>query len=263
MGTDYREFKVGELELKIRKPNIDELREAQKVQTRAFHDALDNGAILRVKLDDVLESQGLWDKKKEMELKTLQAEIADLEVRLLKGGMKLSEGEKVAFEMIDKREKIKDIVSNKLIYDSRTAESMSEDARTDYLLSVCLVYNNKENTPYFKDLADYLNQQDGPVAIQAYREYLMLMNNSDENPEKNLTEYKFLRKYNKVDDKLRLINKDGHLVDREGRLINEDGRYVDKDGNLVDINGNPVDELGNYKFDTQPFLDEEGKPIEV
>lgn len=256
-----KSFKFKDLELAIRKPTLEELKEAQRIQTKAFHDALSSGAILRAKLDDVLSTQGLWDDAKEIKLRTLQAEISELEVRLLKGGIKLSDAEKIAFDIIDKRDEIKRIFAVKLIYDAKTAEAMSEDARTDYLLSVCVVYDNKENTPYFKDLADYLNQQDTPLAGEAYKQYLYLLNNSDENPEKDSTEYKFLKKYGKVDNKLRLINKDGHLVDRNGKLINEDGRYVSATGEFVDVNGNPVDVDGNYKFDEQPFLDDDGKPI--
>ncbi len=258
-----RSFTFGELKFMIRRPNLEELTEAQKIQTKAFHDALNSGAILRAKLDEVLRSQGLWSDEKEMKLKTLQAEIGDLEVRLLKGGIKLSEAEKIAFEIIDKRDEIKKIFGIQMLYDAKTAEAISEDARSDYLLSVCLVYDNKENTPYFKDLADYLNQQDSLLVAEAYKNYLYLLNDTEDNPQQNLTEYKFLKKYGKVDSKLRLINKDGHLIDKYGHLINEDGRYVNKDGELVDINGNPVDADGNYKFDEQPFLDDEGNPIQL
>jgi hypothetical protein len=258
---ETREFKVGELSLKIRKPTLEEIREAQKIQTRTFKDAIDNGAILRAKLDEVLKTQGLWDDDKENEIKTLQVEISQLEVQLLKGGIKLSEAEKIAFEIIEKRDRIKEIFTIKMIYDTKTAESIADDAKTDYLISVCVVYNNKENSPYFKDLADYMNKQDSAVALEGYRQYLYLINGTEDNPEHSLTEYQFLKKYKKVDDKLRLINKDGHLVDRQGRLINEDGKFVKEDGSLVDINGNPVDENGNYKFDAQPFLDDEGNAI--
>lgn len=260
---ETREFKVGELSLKIRKPTLEEIREALKIQTRAFADAIDNGAILRAKLDEVLKSQGLWDDDKENEIKTLQVEISQLEVQLLKGGIKLSDAEKIAFQIIEKRDRIKEIFTVKMIYDTKTAESIADDAKTDYLISVCVVYNNKESSPYFKDLADYMNKQDSSVALEGYRQYLYLINGTEDNPEQALTEYQFLKKYKKVDDKLRLINKDGHLVDKFGRLINEDGKFVDKDGNLVDINGNPVDENGNYKFDAQPFLDDEGNAVTV
>ncbi len=259
----FREFKVNDVDLKVRRPTLEEIREGQRIHTRAFHDALSSGAILRAKLDDILKEQGLWDDSKEIEIKTLQGEVSAMEVRLLKGGMKLSEAEKCAFDIIDKRDKIKEIFAIKLVYDSKTAEAIADDARNDYLLSVCLVYNTKEEKPYYKDLADYIVNQNSQIGIQAYREFLYLMNDTDgeDNPEQNLTEYKFLKKFKRVDDKLRLINKDGHLVDRTGRLIDESGRFINEKGEFVDINGNPVDKDGNYQFVEEPFLDDDGNPV--
>jgi hypothetical protein len=83
----------------------------------------------------------------------------------------------------------------------------------------------------------------------------------DNNFEKTLPENKFLHKYKFVDEKLRLIDKQGRLIDAEGRLIDDNGRYIDEQGNYVDKFGNKVDKDGEYVVETEPFLDEEGKPI--
>lgn len=264
-----REFVVKikdqDVSLMVRKPRLDELREAQKIHTRTFHDALNAGAILRAKLDDVLKEQGLWGDDKDIEIKTLQKEIAELEVKLRGGGLRLDVAKNIALDIIDKRNKIKEIVAIKLVYDSKTAESQADDARTDYLVSVCLVYNDKDHKPYFKNLEDYLNSQNDTVAIEGYRNFLMLLNDSTDDYEKDFIEYKFLKRFNFVDDKLRLVNKEGHLVDREGRLIDENNRYIryDSNGNkeYIDINNNVVDENGDYKIDEKPFLDDEGNEI--
>jgi hypothetical protein len=255
-----------EVKLMVRKPRMDELREAQKVQTRAFRDAIESGAVLRVKLDEVLESQGLWDKAKDIEIKTLQKEIIDLEMKLRAGGLKVSVGKDLAFDIIKKRDRIKEIFAVKLLYDGKTAEAQADDAKTDYLLSVCLVYNDAGNKPYFKNLEEYLNNQNDLAAIEGYRNFLMLLNDHDEdNYEKNFVEYKFLKRFKMVDEKLRLINKDGQLVDRHGNLIDENGRFIkyDSEGNksFVDINGNPVNAEGEYDVKEEPFLDDDGNEI--
>lgn len=257
-------IKDQDVSLSVRKPRLDELREAQKIHTRTFHDALNAGAVLRAKLDDVLKSQGLWGDEKDIEIKTLQREIADLDVKLRGGGLKLNDGKAIALEIIDKRNKIKEIVAIKILYDSKTAESQADDARTDYLVSVCLVYNDKDHKPYFKNLEDYLNSQNDLAAIEGYRNFLMLLNDSNDDFEKDFIEYKFLKRFSFVDDKLRLINKEGHLVDRTGRLIDDNGRYIrytDGQKEFIDINNNLVDENGDYKIEEKPFLDEEGKEI--
>lgn len=264
-----REFTVtkGETELKlaVRKPRLDELREAQKIQTKAFHDAIESGAVLRVKLDEILKAQGLWDQSKDVEIKTLQKEIIDMEMTLRRGGLKVSVGKDLAFKIIEKRDRIKEIFAVKLMYDGKTAEAIADDAKTDFLLSVCLVYNDT-GKPYFKNLEDYLNNQNDTVAIEGYRNFIMLMNDHDETDvENNFIEYKFLKRFKMVDDKLRLINKEGQLVDRHGNLIDENGRYIkiDAEGNksFVDINGNPVDEKGEYCVQEEPFLDDDGNVI--
>jgi hypothetical protein len=264
-----REFtvKVGDkdVNLSVRKPRLDELREAQKIHTKAFHDALNSGAVLRAKLDDVLKAQGLWDDAKDIEIRTLQKEIVELEMKIRSGGLNIGVAKDLAFEIIKKRDRIKEIFSIKLVYDAKTAESMADDARTDFLLSVCLVYNEPGHKPYFKDLEAYLNEPNSRVSVEAYKEFLMLMNDQEENPEKDLVEFKFLKRFKFVDEKLRMINKEGHLVDREGRLIDENGRFVkyDADGQklFVDINGNLVDEKGEYLVVEQPFLDDDGNQI--
>ena len=38
--------------------------------------------------------------------------------------------------------------------------------------------------------------------------------------------------------------------------------YIDEEGNLIDVDGNRVNEEGDYEFKRQPFLDDDGKPIE-
>jgi hypothetical protein len=184
--SNTRDFKVTvdgkEVELRTRKPRLDEIREGQKIHTKTFHDAIKAGAILRIRLDDVMKEQGLWNDEKEIEVRTLQREIADLEVKLLKGGIAYSQGEKIAFELIEKRDKIKESIAIRLAYDSKTAEAIAEDARNDYLVSVCTVYNSGDYRPFFKDLEDYLNSQNTLVAAEAYKNFLFLMNETEDNP---------------------------------------------------------------------------------
>ena len=121
---------------------------------------------------------------------------------------------------------------------------------------------NDSNKPYFKDLADYRNRNTEPVALEAAKRCAQKLYGLDSNHEHNLAENKFLKEFSFIDEDLRLINNDGKLVDREGNLVNEDGRYIDGDGNLVDVDGNPVTVEGEYDFERQPFLNEDGKPIE-
>ena len=246
---------------KISEATLQQQNEATKVYNRAFRDALESGALLRNKLEDYMRSQGMWNDEKQADLELLQKEILDKEKQLAKGGIRLSVAKDAALEMSDKRAEIRAMLMERNSLDGSTAEGQADNARFDYLVSATLVYNDS-NKPYFKDLADYRNKNTEAVSLEAARRLAQKLYGLDSNHEQNLAENKFLQEFKFVDKDLRLINKDGKLVDREGNLINEDGRYIDEEGNLIDLDGNPVNEEGDYEFKRQPFLDDDGKPIE-
>ena len=246
---------------KISEATLQQQNEATKVYNRAFRDALESGALLRNKLEDYMRNQGMWNDEKQADLELMQKEILDKEKQLAKGGIRLSVAKDAALEMADKRAEIRAMLMERNSLDSSTAEGQADNARFDYLVSATLVYNDS-NKPYFKDLADYRNKNTEAVSLEAARRLAQKLYGLDSNHEQNLAENKFLREFDFVDEDLRLLNKDGKLVDREGNLVNEDGRYIDEEGNLIDVDGNRVNEEGDYELKRQPFLDDDGKPIE-
>ena len=257
MKTFKAEVGDKEVEFLVRMPSGDDIREADKLHNRTFKDALDSGAILKVKLDKVLRDQGVWDDDREARVKTLQREISDIERTLfLKGKIKLTDAKTLALTMKDKREELKEVLAERTGLESMTAESQADNARFNFLISRCVVYNDTKKA-YFKDYADYLNQGSSEVAQKAASTLVSLLFGLGDY-ESELPENKFLKKYGFVDDKFRLVNKEGKLVDREGRLIDENGRYIDMDGKFVDKEGNPVDEDGNYHNEEVVFYDDDG-----
>jgi hypothetical protein len=245
----------------ITEVTLQQQNEATKVYNRAFRDALESGALLRNKLEDYMRNQGLWNDDKQADLELLQKEILDKEKQLAKGGIRLSVAKDNAMEMSEKRIEIRTMLMERNSLDGSTAEGQADNAKFDYLVSASLVYNDSSK-PYFKDLADYRNRNTEPVALEAAKRCAQKLYGLDSNHEHNLAENKFLKEFSFIDEDLRLIDNDGKLVDREGNLVNEDGRYIDEDGNLVDVDGNPVTVEGEYDFERQPFLNEDGKPIE-
>jgi len=249
-------------ELIVKKPTLRTMREGKKVYNRAFNDALQSKAPVRARLDDLLREQGLWNDEKQIKYDTIKKEMLDLEVALAKGGVRLVDAKNMAMQMIKLRSEMRDLISERTRLDNHTAEGQAENAQFDYFVSACLVYKNNEDKPFFADLEDYLNSSD-PVAFKAATNLSSMIYGLDPDYESKLPEYKFLRKFGFVDEKLRFINKDKKLVDVDGRLINESGRLVNENGELVDFNGRRVDEEGNYIFDEQPFLDDDGKEIVI
>lgn len=259
-----REFKATidskEVEFVVKSPTLQNQREAQKVYNQAFTDAVRSKCVVRAKLDDLLKEQGLWNETKQALFNELQKELADGEKRLAKGGFSLSEAKKLALRMRIIREEIKDLISVRTSLDNHSAEGQADNSRFNYLVSACVVYKDT-NQPYFSSMEDYLNRADDPVAMLGAQNLANMLYGLDNDFEKNLPENKFLTKFKFVDAKLRLVNKDGHLVNEDGKLIDENGRFVDAEGNFVDKDGNRVDEGGEYILESQPFLDDEGKPI--
>lgn len=249
-----------EKEFLVRSPSLNDQREAQKVYNQAFTDAVKSKSVVRAKLDDLLQDQGLWNQEKQMKFNTLQRELLDGEKRLAKGGFSLNEARDLAVKMRSLREEIRDLISVRTSLDNHSAEGQADNARFNYLVSACLVYNDTKQ-PYFLNMEDYLNRSGEEVALLAAQNLANMIYGLDNDYENTLPENKFLKKYKFVDDKLRLLDKKGRLIDSEGRLIDENGRYIDDQGRFVDKFGNLVDAQGDYVVETKPFLDDEGNPI--
>lgn len=251
-----------EKEFLVRSPSLDNQREAQKVYNQAFTDAIKSKSVVRAKLDDLLEDQGLWNDEKQAKFTELQRELLDGEKRLAKGGFGLNEAKDLAIKMKTIRDEIRELISVRTSLDNHSAEGQADNARFNYLVSVCLVYNDTKQ-PVYKNMEEYLNSSTDKVAINGAQNLANMLYGLDNDYESNLPENKFLKKFKFVDDKLRLVDKKGRLIDREGRLLDESGRFIDEEGNFVDKFGNKVDKDGEYVVDSQPFLDENGNPVVI
>jgi hypothetical protein len=244
----------------IRSPSLQDQKEATKVYNQSFSESLKAKAVVRAKLDDLLVEQGLWDDQKQNKFSDLQSQILEGEKKLAKGGISLSQGKEEALKMRKLREDLRDLISVKTNLDTHTAEGQADNAKFNYLISVCTVYYDTKQ-PYFSSFEDYHNRSGDLVAILAAQNLAGMLYGLDSDYEEKLPENKFLKQYKFVDSKLRLINKDSKLVDKEGRLIDENGRFINEKAEFVDKNGNLVNSDGDYIVDFKPFLDDDGKPV--
>lgn len=250
-----------EVEFLVKMPSLNDQREGQKVYNQAFSDAVKSGSIVRAKLDDLLTEQGLWDDHKQARFTTIQKEIGEGEKTLAKGGISLKEAKNIAIKMKELRDELRDLISVRTNLDTHTAEGQADNARFNYLVSVCVVYNDSSKKPYFLSYEDYLNRSSDQVAILGAQKLAAMLYGLDSDFEKKLPENKFLVQYKFVNDKLQFIDGNGRLTDADGRLVNEEGRYINEEGKFVDRDGNLVDEKGDYVVDFSPFTDDNGKPV--
>ena len=243
----------------VRHPTAKDKNGAQLQYLKSFRQALESGAILKQKLDDHLQEQGVWDEAKQKEYEKVLKTINEGERKLQKGGIKLEEAKDLAFSMKEARLEFRALIAERSVMDANTAESQADNASFDYLASVCII--DSKNQPIFSSLEEYQDNGDEPYVAAAAGKLAEKLYKLDPNYDKGLPENEFLVKYKFADEELRLINKDGSLVDDEGRFVNEEGRFVDEEGNFVDAEGNPVTEEGKYNSEFSPFLDDDGNPI--
>lgn len=259
-----RSFKVmvegKERDVSVRSPSLQDQREGQKVYNQAFTDAIKSKSVVRAKMEDVLTEQGLWDNQKQARLAELQQELLESERRLAQGGISLKEAKDVAMKMKETRDEIRELIGSRSSLDNHSAEGQADNAKFNYLVSACVVYNDTKQ-PVFKNMEEYLNRATESVAIQGAQNLANMLYGLDSDYENNLPENKFLKKYKFIDEKLRLINKQGKLVDEDGRLIDDNGRFINDNGEFVDKFGNKVDLDGNYIVEFKPFLDDDGNPV--
>lgn len=254
-------FTLNNNNYKLRLPTADEQNESQLVYNRAFTKSLTSGAMLRDTAANVLRAQGLWNDEKEADMDRVAKEIREKELVLHRGGIKLSDARVLALQIKKLRNDYARIILPLSSFNmNHTAEGQADNARFNYLLSCCLVYENGERV--FKTVQEYEESDNVELVSTAGSKFASLNNNLAEDFESTLPENKFLKEWKFVDDSGRLINKEGHLITEDGRLINDKGELVDTNGNRIDIDGNPIDDEGNLLIESQPFLDDDGNPID-
>ena len=269
------------IEIQLKSPGPAEIRDSQIEYNKAFRKALDSGALLRQKLSDYMEEQGIWNEEKQKKHDNFVKEISQKEEMLNIGGIKLSDAKRIALELRVLRYDFREFISERNILDQNSVEGQADNARFAELVRLCMI-NPKTKKPFFETQKDYDTASDQQWVINASSELASMIYGLDPNYDNKLTENKFLKEFKFVDEDLRLVNEDGHLVDTTGRLIDENGRFVkyttkkaEKDQDLekrffVNRDGKEVVEVGDGddarwvtkdKAERSPFLDDDGNPI--
>lgn len=232
-------FEISDKEYYILPVNSKIMSEAQKVYNRAFRRGIEGGALLKKRLDQYMREQGLWDDVREAEYRQIVKDIAELEYKLNKGGIKLDDAKVLALKLRDRRENLRSLITERSSLDSLTAEGQADNERFDYFVSAC-VYDSLTRKPVFSSLEDYVNKKDSDLSSTLASKFAAYMYGLDEDYESTLVETRFLKRFKFIDDKGRMIDKEGKFIDEEGNFVDEDGNRVDREGNRIDINNNPI-----------------------
>lgn len=224
-GEYFRENPKGEsleeIGFAVKKPNHEQQRNANFQYSKFMNQYLKEGIMPQLRLEETLRNNGVWDKELEGKEEELVKVIRDVESKLKKGGIKLSEavakakeGIKARFEMLTSSAKRNNLLNN-------SAETLSQNHRFNFLVSECTVYSNDKKA--FKDYDDFLKQdnQGSLLPYVAGEAFSKLIYGFDSDFRKDWPEYKFLLKYKFVNDKLQFVDKDGNVVDIDGKNVVE------------------------------------------
>ena len=249
------------IQIIVRKPSNAVMSAAQRKGALVWTQCIQEGVMTKKELEKVLEDRGIWTKAKAQEQANILKEISELEKKLyLSRGvtLKTSEGKKIAIQMRRKRIELRDLLAEKVSLEQNTAESLSDNAKFDYIVSQCTFDQHEQ--PVYNSIDDYSNRSDDPIAFAAASALATMLYSLDKDFEMKLPENKFLAKFDYINDDLHLVNKDGNKVDTEGRLVNDLGQFINEEGKRVDVDGNLLDEDGSYIPTTEFEVDDKPKP---
>lgn len=266
MSDNKRVFTVNKKKYAVVTPSSKLINEADRLRAKTVSEEIKAGTLLRRQLEDELRNRGMWNEDLERRYQELSKAVSDNEFQLAKGGISLKKAKELALDMRRKRREMVSMLSDRSELDSNTCEGRADAARFNFLFANSLVYEDTGERYFPNGLDDYLQNMNDPVALAGATEFFYLISNT-EDVDSTLPENKFLKKYKFVNEDFRLVDSDGKLVDEAGRHIDENGHFIKwlDDGNYikVDIEGRPLDDNDNFVVDDfQPFLDDDGNPVD-
>lgn len=234
---DGKEYYITELSSSV-------LSDAQKVYNKAFREALEGGALLKKSLHKYMMEQGVWSEEKEKQYHDYVKRIADLEYKLNTGTvdgrkMKISEGRQMAIDLSQLRTDFKNLIAERNVMDSNTAEGQADNKRFNYLVAVSTM-DFLTRKPVFSSVEDYVAKGNDPTTIKLASKFAAIFYGLAEDYEESLVETKFLRRFNMIDKEGRFIDKDGNFIDASGNRLDAEGYRIDENGNRLDINNHVV-----------------------
>ena len=211
----------------VKAPTRTDLTDAQCYSSQIVRKAMKAKVPTRAQLRTYMEEEGVWDEKKEKELKEFDLKIKEGEKQLKRGGVtkdgqpfSKADARKLAVNMRMWRLERMYLMADYMRLDEYCLESQAENAKTNFLTSSCTF--NESGDKVYKDIDDYMVKFDEPYSMEAATYMSFISNGVDPDSFDKNAENDFLV---------------------EHKFANEDGRLIDEDGNFVDMDGNPVIEI--------------------
>tara|TARA_R110000824_G_scaffold34484_5_gene109321 strand:- start:1473 stop:2327 length:855 start_codon:yes stop_codon:yes gene_type:complete len=239
-NTDNEEF-----DLVVVKPDTKQLLEAEKVYKKSFRQALEEGAMLRKKLGQYMQEQGIWTEEQEETYVSVVKDINLLDYQLNKGQdsdgkkLKISKAKQMALDLRDKRVEFRELISERQDLDHLTAEGQSDTERFSYLVFVC-TKDFLTNKPYYSSFQDYQEKGNEQASVDAAKHVGEIVYEIDPDYDNSLTENRFLKRFKFVNEENQLIDTEGNFIDRDGNPLDKEGYMLNEEGKRININDLPI-----------------------
>lgn len=159
-----------ELVLKFTRPNQTLISKGDFIYREFFSKAVRSGIMTNAEANKILKERGIWGDEQEQELVRLRVQLGQLELEL---NDKVKEDGLELYKQIKRlREQTEDLQGVKSGISDNTAESVASEMRTQFFASECVVYNDSGKR-VFKDLTEFLQRLDEPLALDSYRQALI------------------------------------------------------------------------------------------
>jgi len=250
--------------IKVVKPTNRVNSRAQRIGATVWTECIQDGVMTKQELKTLMEDKGIWGKAQETKQEEIQADIAALEKKLYinkKKKIKLSEAKEIAMQMKEKRIELRDHIARRLELEGNTAEALSDNAKFDFLVANCTLWENGNKV--YNSLDEYQDSADDTLAFTAAATLAEMIYAIDAEFEKGLPENAFLKAAGIINEDMEYVDKDGNRVDSKGKKINDLGWYLDDDGNRVDVDGNALNEDGSFVPQVSYIDDETGEEISI
>ena len=250
--------------IKVVKPTNRLNSRAQRIGATVWTQCIQDGVMTKQELMQLMDKKGIWGKAEQNKQDEIQSDIAGLEKQLFinkKKKIKLSEAKGIAMKMKQKRIELRDHIAKRLELEGNTAEALSDNAKFDFLVANCTLWENGNKV--YNNLDEYQDSGDDALAFTAAATLAEMIYAIDAEFEKGLPENSFLRAAGMINDEMQYVDKDGNRVDSKGNKINDLGWYLDDDGNRIDVDGNALNEDGTFVPQVSYIDDETGEEVSI
>jgi len=223
----------------VRTPSNDEIMESDllystKMSSLIRHSGKDR-LLLRSELDSFLKANKVWTDADVEKYNELQNKINQNIVKLKKGGIKLSDGRKLAIDISDLRGSLIDLVQKRHQYEDMTMESQADEERTDFLIYSCTI-DKETGDRYWVSFDDMKSDKSSDIYQKAKSGLIEVTMGLSSDLDSILPETMWLKKYKFVNNEYKLTDrKTGEFVDKSGKPVKKDDLLSDSNNYFGEI----------------------------